>query len=214
MKNVRIYFKKQGRMKFVSHLDMTRVMSRLIKKSGIPVWYTEGFNKHIYMNFALPLSLGFEGLYEIMDIRLNDDDYKYEEVLSRMQAVCPEGIEITAVAEPIKHTKEIGFAEHTLDFDEISDVMKEKLLEFFSRDSVLCEKKGKKGRIKEIDIVPKIRESRVEDNRIILILAAGSEDNLNPTLVMDVFFESYGLSPLFYTVTRNKIYDKQGNTFN
>ena len=38
MKNVRIYFKKTDRMKFVSHLDMTRVMSRLIKKSGIPIW--------------------------------------------------------------------------------------------------------------------------------------------------------------------------------
>ena len=89
MKNVRIYFKKTDRMKFVSHLDMTRVMSRLIKKSGIPIWYTEGFNKHIYMNFALPLSLGFEGFGEIMDIRLVDDEYKNENVLNNLQKVCP-----------------------------------------------------------------------------------------------------------------------------
>ncbi len=70
MKNVRVFYEKKGRLKFVSHLDMNRFMSRLITKSKIPIWYTEGFNQHIYMNFAVPLSLGFEGFYEIMDIRL------------------------------------------------------------------------------------------------------------------------------------------------
>ena len=71
MRNVRIFYKKIGRMKFISHLDMTRFMSRLISKSKIPVWYTEGFNRHIYMNFAVPLSLGFEGLYEILETLTN-----------------------------------------------------------------------------------------------------------------------------------------------
>ncbi|MBQ8303735.1 MAG: DUF2344 domain-containing protein, partial [Clostridia bacterium] len=60
MKNVRLIYEKKDRMRFVSHLDMTRFMSRMIQKSKVPVWYTEGFNKHIYVTFALPLSLGFE----------------------------------------------------------------------------------------------------------------------------------------------------------
>ena len=86
MKNVRLFYSKTGRMKFVSHLDMTRFMSRLIAKSKIPVWYTEGFNQHIYMNFALPLSLGYEGLYEVMDFRLNDDSYPLEECLKKNES--------------------------------------------------------------------------------------------------------------------------------
>lgn len=213
MKNIRIYFKKTDRMKFVSHLDMTRVMSRLIKKSGIPVWYTEGFNKHIYMNFALPLSLGFEGFYEIMDIRLNDEEYSNEEVLRRMRAVAPAGIEFSAVSEPLKATKEIGFAEYTLSFDEISPEMREKLAEFLARDSVICKKKGKKGKIKEVDIMPKIRKSEIMENQINLVLAAGSEDTLNPTLLMDAFFENCSIEPVFYTVSRNMVLDKQGQIF-
>lgn len=213
MKNIRIYFKKTDRMKFVSHLDMTRVMSRLIKKSGIPVWYTEGFNKHIYMNFALPLSLGFEGFCEIMDIRLNDEEYSNDKVLSCLQSVCPAGIEITAVTDPIKATKEIGFAEYTLNFDEISPDMAQKLKDFFARDSYICEKKGKKGKIKEVDIIPKIRSSSVVKNQIFLVLAAGSEDNLNPTLVMDAFFECSNITPVFYSVSRYNILDKSANQF-
>ena len=44
-------------MKFISHLDMQRFMIRMIRRSGIPVWYSEGFNPHPYITFALPLSL-------------------------------------------------------------------------------------------------------------------------------------------------------------
>lgn len=213
LKNVRIYFKKMGRMKFVSHLDMTRVMSRLIKKSGIPIWYTEGFNRHIYMNFALPLSLGYEGTNEVMDIRIIDDEYPLDKVLASLQAVCPPDIEIIKATNPVKPTKEIGFADYVLAFDEINCDLKSLFADFFSKESVTVEKKGKKGKVKKVDIMPKIKACCVGDNTLTLQLVAGSEDNLNPALVMDAFFEIFGLEPVFYTVTRTSILDKQGNPF-
>ena len=43
---------------YISLLDMQRVMQRVLKRSGLPVWHTLGFNPHIYMTFACPLSLG------------------------------------------------------------------------------------------------------------------------------------------------------------
>ena len=49
---------------------MNRFMSRLITRAKLPVWYTEGFNQHVYMNFAVPLSLGYEGHYEILEISI------------------------------------------------------------------------------------------------------------------------------------------------
>ncbi len=48
-------------------------MARAIKLSGIPVWYTQGFNPRIYMTFAMPLSLGVSGERECMDIRLTEE---------------------------------------------------------------------------------------------------------------------------------------------
>lgn len=213
MRNVRIYFKKLGRMKFVSHLDMTRIMSRLIKKSGIPVWYTEGFNRHIYMNFALPLSLGFESVFEIMDFRLNDDTFSNQDTLNALKSVCPDDIEFFAVTDPLRHTKEIGFSDYLLELDEISEETETALKDFFARDSVLCEKAGKKGKVKEIDLIPKIREYSINGNYLKLSLVSGSEDNLNPTLVMDTFFKHSSIPPVYYTVLRTDILDKSGNKF-
>lgn len=211
MKNVRFFYKKKGSMKFISHLDMTRFMSRLIAKSKIPVWYTEGFNQHIYMNFALPLSLGFEGLYEIVDIRLTDDSYSLEECLEALKRVSPPDIEFISVTDGESRMKTIGFAKYELEFEQFD--FAQTLVEFLSRKSIICEKSGKKGKVKEIDLIPKISSFEITENGVNLTLVAGSEDNLNPSLVMTAFFEQCGIEPQFYSVKRTMIYNREGKEF-
>lgn len=213
MKNVRIYYKKLDRMKFISHLDMTRFMSRVITRSKIPVWYTEGFNQHIYMNFALPLSLGFESEREIVDIRLTDDSFEHSEVLKALSSVSIDGIEFTGVEEPVLATKEIGFSVFELRFDGMNEELKAALCDFLSWDAILCEKVGKKGKVKQIDLIPKIKNWSLNEDLLTLTLVAGSEDNLNPSLVLSTFFEQTNTDPIDYSVTRTAILDKNGNDF-
>ena len=184
MKNVRLFYTKTGRMKFLSQLDMNRLMTRVIRKSGLPVWYTEGFNQHIYINYAVPLSLGFEGLYEIMDIRITDDEITPENIVKQLNSAAPDGIEFLRAAEPVKPTVEIAFAGDELIFpDEDAGIYKD-LREFLSQESVVCLKKDKKGRMKEFDIIPKIKKTEITENGARLILTAGNEGNLNPSLLL------------------------------
>ena len=200
-------------MKFVSHLDMNRLMTRVIRKLGIPVWYTEGFNRHIYINYAVPLSLGFEGVYEIMDIRLTDDTFSLEETLDRLNAAAPEGIEFLRANNPILPTADIAFAEYELAFDPENAFAYEKLKEFLSKESVICQKKDKKGRIKEFDIIPKIKSAEFKGDKALLVLTAGNEGNLNPSLVLSAFFEQTGTAPVFCKVKRLMLFDKDIKPF-
>lgn len=213
MRNVRIFYKKLRSMKFISHLDMTRFMSRLITKSKIPIWYTEGFNQHVYMNFAVPLSLGYEGLYEIMDIRLVDESYSLEDCLNALKQVSPPDIEFVGITEGEMHMKTIGFAEYELTFETFNGETAGALQKFLNSDAILCQKVGKKGRVKEIDLIPKIKSFEITETGIKLILVAGSEDNLNPSLVMSAFFEQCGIEPIFHTVSRTMIYNKEMEKF-
>ncbi len=210
MKSVRIFYEKKGRMKFVSHLDMNRFMSRIIAKSKIPVWFTEGFNQHAYMNFALPLSLGYIGLYEVMDIKITDDDFSPEKLINDLNAVSTPDICFIKAAEAVMHVKEIAYAEFELLFDEIN---RDKLKEFFLQESIITQKKTKKGGVKDIDIAPLIKKAEFNDNKLILILTAGNENNLNPSLVMDTFFDYAKITPVFYDVTRTMIYNKNLEKF-
>ena len=213
MKNVRLFYTKTGRMKFLSQLDMNRLMTRVIRKSGLPVWYTEGFNQHIYINYAVPLSLGFEGLYEIMDIRLTDDEPAPENIVKQLNSAAPDGIKFLRAAEPVKPTVEIAFAEYELVFPDEGDGIYKDLREFLSQKSVVCLKKDKKGRLKEFDIIPKIKKTEISENGARLILSAGNEGNLNPSLLLSAFFENTGRNPAFCVVRRLMLFDSKLNPF-
>ena len=69
MITVRISFEKKNEASYISLLDMQRVMQRVLKRSSLPVWHTLGFNPHIYMTFACPLSLGQESECECVDVK-------------------------------------------------------------------------------------------------------------------------------------------------
>ena len=93
MIKVRAVFAKRGRAKYISHLDLNRCMQRVFKRSGIPIWYTEGFNPHIYITFALPLSLGYESGVEIMDFNITEGipfkDIRHARRTDRVGALYP-----------------------------------------------------------------------------------------------------------------------------
>ena len=200
-------------MKFVSHLDMNRFMSRIISKAKIPVWFTEGFNRHAYLNFAVPLSLGYEGVYEILDIKITDDAYPLNDILAALQSVSIPDIEFFAVSEALMNMKHIGFAEFEITLDEIDELKTNKINEFFAKSSIYCQKTTKKGGTKDIDIAPLIKKYSLVDNKLTLVLTAGNENNLNPSLVMQTLFEQTSIEPIYYSVTRTMIYNSQLEQF-
>lgn len=92
---------------------MTRCMSRPWPRSGLPVWYTQGFNPHIYMTFALPLSLGVESRAETMDFRL-EEELPFDQVAARLNACLPEGIRVLWAGEPVEKPEAIAWAEYAV----------------------------------------------------------------------------------------------------
>lgn len=110
MINVRVFYHKTGRAKYISHLDIMRCMQRAVVRAGLPVWYTEGFNPHIYLTFSLPLSLGYESESEVMDFRLIDDGYPLDEVTVRLNRSLPPDIRVVRTASPVNKPEGIAAA--------------------------------------------------------------------------------------------------------
>ncbi len=209
LRDVRIFYRKKGAMKFVSHLDMNRFMTRLVNKAKIPIWFTEGFNQHAYFNFAVPLSLGFEGQYEILDLRIIDPDYSNEQLVADLNKASIPDIEFIKATEPVLKMKEIAFAEFKIIFDE---AIAEKINSFFAREQIITQKTTKKGGTKDIDIAPLIKKAELSGNELTLVLTAGNENNLNPTLVLNTLFELEKIK-CDYSVVRTMIYDKKMQPF-
>ncbi len=185
MFEVRLRLSKTGKLKYVSHLDMFRIMQRAVRRADIPLWYTEGFNPHPYISFLLALSLGVEGINEPVDIRIVGE-MTTREIKDRLNKVLPQGLEITDCALPFNKSAEIAFGEYDVWYSK-EDINSDKLFEALSSGELSCQKSGKSGRkkiIKTVNVSENIKKFSIEetDGLILLkvILPAGSTFNLNP----------------------------------
>jgi radical SAM-linked protein len=70
---IRFKFCKMAEYKFLSHLDILRLMTRALSRAGIIVKYDEGFNPKPKISFSNPIPLGVESLAEYCDLILEDD---------------------------------------------------------------------------------------------------------------------------------------------
>ena len=216
--NIRATFSKLDRAKYISHLDLNRTMQRALKRAGIPVWYTEGFNPHAYIMFPLALSLGVESKCEIMDIGITEE-ISFDEIKKRLNDVLPEGLKIYNVALQEKKHTEIAFSEYRISLcsEYNSTEFSEKFDDFLNLEKIEIEKKTKKKGISLIDIKPYINlisKSIIGDTLTIeLRLPAGTQTNINPSLVLDAF-EAYIEKPLeIKSIERTKILCADGILF-
>lgn len=122
-------------------------MLRALHKSKIPIWHTEGFNPHPFATFPLPLSLGFRGVNECMDVKLEDESFPFEEIISRLNGCLPRGLRVFDVTEPVMKAGKIAFASFTIKIacdGENSRTVCEQLKELLTSESIEVEKKSKK----------------------------------------------------------------------
>lgn len=216
--NLRAIFEKSGRAVFISHLDLLRTMQRAIKRSKIPVWYSQGFNPHIYLNFPLALSLGVTSRTEFMDFAVTEVCDK-DSLVERLNASMPEGLRILSIHEPVFENKEIGFAEYSIEFmsEFTPDEMLEKLEKMMAMDSIEVDKRSKsKGTVK-IDIKPHLdilgTEISESSLKVYIKLPAGLALNINSNVFIDAFSSLSKINFTQICTERTKILCTNGEKF-
>lgn len=204
---VRIFFSKLGRAKYISALDLINCIQRALRRTDLPVWHTQGFNPHTYVNINLPLALGTEGLCESMDIKLCEK-VEPAQVAEKLNAVLPRDIRAVRAAEPIKKHTEIEKSVYRIAVD--CDI--DKLFDFFASDSIPAEKKTKKG-ITELDLKPYIQADKPQNGEFYLTLPSGCDFTVNPSLVFDTYERITGDKIDTLSITRVRILCKDGKDF-
>lgn len=209
---VRLVFSKTGRARYISHLDLNRTMTRVLRRAGIPLWYTEGFNRHPYITFAAPLSLGSESVCERMDFRLTDDSLTMEEIVERVNASMPEGLQALKAAEAVNKACLLGFAAYRMELN----CPLEELNAFLTQDNITVEKKAKKGGTKTVDIKPHLDVTDTKTTgdacELIVTLPCSNDVTVNPALLTSALSAFCGRE-VTASVLRLELYDLQHNVF-
>ncbi|MFT5872754.1 MAG: radical SAM-linked protein [Clostridium sp.] len=192
-----IKYSKESEIKFVAHLDLMRTLQKIIKRSELPIEYSKGFNPHMAVSIAQPLSVGAYSNGEYMDVILGGElEEKY--IMDKMNENTPRGIKILDVVKviPVEGKKKsqamaiIDAAKYTIKLKCTgAEEVKEALHNLCKNEEWNIIKKSKKSGDKMVNIKSLVHKFEYEvDNSMICIstlIACGSRANLSAQLLVE-----------------------------
>ena len=211
-----IKFTKKNEVKYISHLDTMRTLSRAFKRAELPLSYSKGFNPHASISSASPLSVGISSTAEYADIEL-DEDLNRNVILERLNSSLPSGMRILNVVKIEEKMPAAMSSVYKALYSIVlkHDTGKEEILkiidEIFDLKEIKIMKKTKSGE-KLTDVRPLINNiiiSDIDESNITFkcLLSSGSRGNLNPEVVCDIIKDkSNGKIYGFPDITRLEMY--------
>ncbi len=110
---LRIRFSKLGKVRFVGHRDVARIVERGLRRCGVPFTYSEGFSPRVRMSFGLALPTCYESVAEYLDVPLNPESiedgyiactgwgegksYNEQEMQEALSQALPAGFDVVAL---------------------------------------------------------------------------------------------------------------------
>ena len=209
MSTYRITFAKRGALSFISHLDFNHSFIRILKRAGIPLKYSEGFNPRPKIVFGLPLSVGMEGENEIVDIGLKEE-LSCEEVKSRLIAAVPDDMEIKDVTVPELKVKNIELAEYTVAFPDFT-ADTDKICEILANPPQILKHTKSDDKMTDIGHMIKCVKAENKNGELVLYLTLTAFDSnyLNPEYVVAALNNAGMNMPEEYSIVRQKIIFKK-----
>lgn len=184
MAKFRMQFTKYGDMKYVSHLDLIRLFTRIFHRAELPVAYSEGFNPHPKMAVLLPLSVGTESSCEYIDVDF-ESGVSMLDCMKKLKGALPLGMEIPQIGELNETSmkpKEIRYASYEIKTD--ASITDEEIDNFLNLDTIETVKKTKRSE-GMVDIRPDIMHmGRADNTTFTAIISAGSSANLKPEVLL------------------------------
>lgn len=218
---LRFKMKKLGSLQYISHLDLVRTMHKVIVRSKLPLWYTEGFNPKPKMIFAAPLSIGTESACEYMDIRMSE--YIDPAVaMARINENMTEEMQITEAYYPDSKFTDLKWMSYNISIH--SPHLNAELVD--RCNALLCAQTvnvQKKNSDKTVDIRPLIKSAVASlDNgemTVKAILSADPSSFLNPEYLITALRDGCGvlcdpdLMAESYSIMREKAYFEDMSEF-
>ncbi len=181
-------FCKEGEARYISHLDLMRVVQRSLRRASLPVDYSQGFNPHALLSFATAVPVGCSSACEIMDVKLNNDVLP-DDFCDAINRALPAGMRVLralcAKDEAPAPMAAVQAARYTI---ALCGLWADAVRDFLAADQRLAMKKSKKG-MREVDIRPMVYELSAEEKNgeteLACILRHDSALALKPSLLVE-----------------------------
>ncbi len=190
---LRLTFAKKQPVKYISHLDLVLAWERALRRAGIPLVYSQGYNPRPKIQVASGLPLGVTGSAEIMDIIVSQP-VDLAEALARIRAALPVGLAVHAIEEIPLKAPTLQHLLRQADYQvvvetELSTAELNKRIEALLAADTVIQTRQRKKQPEKIDLRPWLHELRLElladgQAHLHMRLTAGQFGNLRPQEVL------------------------------
>lgn len=206
-----IKYSREGAARYASHLDMQRAWQRALRRAGVIAQYSQGFNPHIVMSFAAPLSVGYATMADYLEVGI--DSGEPEEILRRLNETLPPDIRARgAFVIPDRAPKLMALMDST-DWEirftvenetECGRIRSAAEAIWAATEWTATDRKGR-----PLDIRPLVLSVACEGGTITARLKSAGSGSLNPAVLAQAVATGAGV-PADYAVTRLECYGDGG----
>ena len=220
-KNGRVYadmrilavFEKSERIRHIGHLDIQRCVQRGLRRSGLPVAYSQGFSPHILVTFASALSTGACGKREIMDVTMAEE-VSASEFVARINRAMPPEMQICEARIVDQHHPSLSSALCAAEYDlmirdkHAGQSLADAVPALLSQSSVSAIRKTKT-KITECNIRPLILSLRSEGNHLYAVLTLTEKESCKPQMLIEALQREAGIEEeVRMLITRTALFGK------
>jgi len=153
----RLHYRRDEKLRFISHLDILRMFERSLRRARVPVVFSEGYNPHPKMSFGPSLATGMTSDAEYVDFQFYDQKNPID-FIKRLSPQLPGGCEIIDVSvcenKPEALNKVINRAEYFIQLKQNS--VQDRIKQVLEQKELLVERK-KKQRTTSLNVRPFIQ---------------------------------------------------------
>ena len=161
-------FAVDGDLRFMSHRDTVRMLTRALARSGLPVAYSQGFNPHVKIALLLPRPVGLATDGDLAVVHLSEPSDP-DHIASRLRAQLPEGACLLGV-QLLENCRRPELASVTYELElgaEISVDLPSIIRDFLDSNSVIVQRQDRLGQKKPpLDIRPLVQEVGFENGTL------------------------------------------------
>ena len=179
----RVRFTKTGKMRFLSHHDLMRLFERALRRTGLPLRMTEGYNPHPVIAFPTALGLGIESLDEILEFELSSWTAP-RNIEKQLGEQLPEGVTVaSAEAFDRKQRSYVNYVEYEADCPGQGEGTADRIRAYLALKECPVERVSDKGS-KTVEIRRYVLAAEREGERVFLRVRVTDQGTAKPEEVL------------------------------
>ncbi len=199
MNRISFSFARKLPLAYISHLDMLRLFLRALRRSRLPLAFSQGFNPHPRLTLALPLPVGVTASEEYGEIYFTEF-IRPEDFIGRLRPQLPEALELIdayivrpeapSLASRIEAALYRAILKNGFEQRLTAESVRDALERLLAREEIIIQRKTKKKKTASTNVRPYIIEAVVKKEagkpmELNLVLKAGSQGGISPVFLLE-----------------------------